>query len=414
LVLRNFFLVFLNGQKIQTKLAWSAVLLEKAKFMATKNFFSASAVLIGYIIGVGMFSLPFIVNRSGILPFFALLLGLGLVQHFLHLIYANVILVSRDYHHLPGYAGEYIGPSAKKLAIVCKLVGNYGALLAYIIITGIFLHDLLAPIFGGSLFFYGSALFALEALIVFFGIGVLCRAELLMSLLLIMVVALIAIKGWPLVSAANFHLLDWKYSLLPYGAILFAVDGNGAIPAVIQLLNRNEQAIRRVVRIGFYLPAAIMIIFTLTVLGISGAGTSADALTGIRNSFGDGVIVLALIFGVLTIVTSFLGVSQATRDMLVWDYRLGPKKAWALAVFVPYIFYLLGLNDLIAVVSFAGAVAGGLSAMILIYIYARLSKTKGGLLIFKERPKEIFIIMFFLLFIGGLVYEMLNFFGWIK
>ena len=127
-----------------------------------KNFLQALAVMIGYIIGVGMFGLPFLISKAGILTFFVFIILLGFVQYLLHLIYANLIIVSDGYHRLPGYAEIYLGKKGKIVVFVAKLVGSYGALIAYIIITGIFLNQLLSQYFGGSEFLYATSLFIIE------------------------------------------------------------------------------------------------------------------------------------------------------------------------------------------------------------------------------------------------------------
>lgn len=124
-----------------------------------KNYYLAAAVMVGYIIGVGMFGLPFLVSRAGLLSFIILIAVLGLVQYLLHLIYANLIVVTEGYHRMPGYAEIYLGRRGKIIVFIAKLVGNCGALLAYIIITGIFLNQLLEPRFGGNEFIYASILF---------------------------------------------------------------------------------------------------------------------------------------------------------------------------------------------------------------------------------------------------------------
>ncbi|MCD4761331.1 hypothetical protein K8R32_00015, partial [bacterium] len=67
-----------------------------------KVFYEAIAVMTGYIIGVGMFSLPYLTVRAGLVSFFLFLVGLGYVQYTIHLIYANLIVVTRTYHRMPG------------------------------------------------------------------------------------------------------------------------------------------------------------------------------------------------------------------------------------------------------------------------------------------------------------------------
>ena len=376
-----------------------------------KNYFKAIAVLIGYIIGVGMFGVPFLVSKSGMYVFLVLIVSLGLMQHFFHLIYANVILVTKDYHRLPGYAGVYLGKNGKRVATFSKLVGNYGALLAYIIITGIFLNDLFSPYFGGNEFIYASLMFTLMAIVLFFGIKMFARVELVMTTILLLVVGLIIIKGGSEIAPTNYTVINWKYFLLPYGAILFAVDGNGAIPIVVKLMRRNQRQVRNIISIGTLTAITVIIAFTIVVVGISGAATTPDALTGISNSLGRGMLVFALLFGVLTMITSFLGVAESVREMLWWDYKFNKRVAWACAVFVPYLLYLIGFKNLIDVISFAGAVAGGLSAIILILIFRKLEKMSDKLILFKRKPGRAYTSVLIFIFICGIVYELFNFFA---
>ena len=382
-----------------------------------KNFYLAVAVMIGYIIGVGMFGLPYLVSKAGIISFVVLILIIGFIQHLLHLIYANLILVTRKYHRMPGYAGVYLGRKGKVIITISKFVGNFGALLAYIIITGIFLKQLLGPIFGGSEFLYATILFLLEAIIIFFGIGILARVELFMTSLLIIIVILIVVQGSKFISADNFTIMDLSLFFLPYGAVLFALDGNGSIPIVVKLLKKDKEQVRKVIRVSTLLSIAIVLVFTFTIVGVTGGNTTPDALTGLNNIFERGVISVAIIFGILTMITSFLGVAESIKETLSWDYNVDKNLAWAIAVFVPYILYIMGLKNLIGVISFAGGVAGGLSAIILILIFVKLKKEKekttflrkDKLALFTFTPHHIFSYTIITLFICGIAYEIWNF-----
>lgn len=382
-----------------------------------KNFFLALAVMIGYIIGVGMFGLPYLISKAGFFAFLLFIVLLGFTQHYIHLIYANLILVTKGYHRMPGYAEIYLGKNGKIIVSIAKFIGNYGALLAYIIITGIFLNELLSPIFGGNELIYATILFLLEALIIFFGIGMIARVELIMSGVLLFIVLLIAWKGWGVVDISNYNFLDWKYLLIPYGAMLFALDGNGALPIVVRLLDRDKASIKRVVRYGTMLPILVITIFVTVVVGITGGNTTPDALAGMKDVFNGGIISIALVFGIFTMVTSFLGVAESIRETLWWDFKVNKYMAWALAVFVPYVLYILGLKNLIGIISFAGAVAGGLAAIILILIFIKLKKQKekisilkkDKLTLFKYHPHNFISYLLITLFICGIIYEIISF-----
>lgn len=374
-----------------------------------KNYWQAIAVMVGYTIGVGMFSLPFLISKAGVLTFFIFIIALGTVQYLLHLIYANLIVVTEGYHRLPGYAEIYLGRGGKIIVFIAKMVGSYGALLAYIIITGIFINQLLSPYFGGNEFIYATLLFVIEAIIIFFGIKAIAKAELLMTVLLLAVIFLITFKGWGAIEITNYNLINWKYFLLPYGAMLFALSGGGSLPIIVRLLKKHKESVKSVVRVGTILPILIIIVFTLIIVGISGPQTTPDALIGIRNILDDGVILFSLIFGVLTMITSFLLVAESIRETLWWDFKINKNISWALAVFIPYIFYVLGLKNLINIISFVGGVAGGLSAIIMILIFIKLKKGKNKLVLFKYKPKTTIAYLLISFFIGGIIYEIYYF-----
>jgi tyrosine-specific transport protein len=376
--------------------------------MKYKNFITylkAMSLMIGYIIGVGMFGLPLLVAKAGIISFIVIFISIFCIQYFIHLIYADVILETKSKHRMPGYAEKYLGKPWKEITFLAKIIGNYGGLLAYIIITGIFLNQLLNPIFGGSEFIYSNIIFFVEATIVLFGIGMIASAELILMFVLLVVIALLSIKGIHFIEIENFKMIEWKYLLLPYGAMLFALDGNGSLPIVARIVNRDKKMMKKVVTSATVLAALIILVFTLVIVGISGASTTQDALSGISKIMGPGVVTIALIFGIISMVTSFIGVAEAIKETFWWDFKVNKLLAWALAVFVPYFMFLFGFKNLIGIISFAGAVAGGMSAIILIMVFKKLGDQKMGLALFKKKPNIIILSFLVSLFVLGVVYE---------
>src|SRR6056297_497834 len=270
-----------------------------------RDYFFAITILAGTIIGGGMLATPYVISKAGLLPFFIYLPVLAFVQYLLHSIYAEIILSTRQRHRMPGYVGYYKGGKAKKWTLLISIIGKHGALLAYILLGGTFLHSLLSPYWGGSLFLYTTILFALESLIVLFGLRLIAGVEFLLSFLLVILVILIGFKSSGFFNWNNFVFFNKDYIFLPYGAIFFAVGGQAAIPEVCRLLKRRKEKIKSAILWGTMLPALLMLFFVLIVVGITGAGTSPEALVGLKNYFHNGVITFSLIFGLLIIVTSF-------------------------------------------------------------------------------------------------------------
>lgn len=371
----------------------------------SKNYLLAVAILMGTIIGVGLFAVPFVINKSGVLPLFIYLIALAVIQYFLHLLFAEVILSTKGKHRLPGFMEKYVNQKGKKMAFLVDSLGAYGSSLAYIIIGGLFLHQLLNPYFSHSVFFYSTVLFGLVSLITFFDLKMIAGTELVLSSFLVIAIGLIVWRGFSHIQLANYHLLDWQNIFLPYGPIFFAVGGGAAIPEVCRLLAREKEKIKSAIFWGTFIPAALTLIFVLAILGISGVGTSPDTLAGLSPVINNGVITFSLIFGLLAIITSYVMVAQATEEVYEWDYKLNNKLAWFLACFIPYFLYLIGWNNLIKVISFTGSVTGGLSGIILIWLVFKVKSGPEQTSVINNKLSKPLAYFLSLLFILGVVYE---------
>ena len=87
-------------------------------FSKTKNFILAFSTLAGTIIGVGMFGLPYVASRAGIVPMAINILLLSLVVTLLHLIYGEIILRTNGKHRIIVYAQIYFGSTVKFIATI--------------------------------------------------------------------------------------------------------------------------------------------------------------------------------------------------------------------------------------------------------------------------------------------------------
>jgi tyrosine-specific transport protein len=375
----------------------------------SKNYFHAVATLVGTVIGVGMFAIPYVISRAGIALLFVYLPLIGFVQYYLHRLYAEIILSTRTNHRMPGYAEKYFGAKAKHLTSIAAVIGLHGAMLAYIIVGGIFLHKLSLHVFGTDwgldVFTWTTALFVLESLIVLFGLKLIAGVELIMAGLLVLSVALIVWRGWGYIDVGNYTLIDWRLIFLPYGPIFFAVGGNTAIPAVCRLLKHKEDNIKSAIFWGSFIPLAVVLVFAAVIVGITGVNTSPDALVGLSSVLGDGVVTFALIFGLLSVITSFLVIAQALKEIYWWDFKINKKLAWALACGIPYALYLAGLHNLTKVVGLSGAIVGGMIGIILIALILKVKEGAERASVIKNKINKPIAYGLSLLFLLGLVYQ---------
>lgn len=364
--------------------------------MINKDFFKALAILTGTIIGVGIFSLPFITAQVGFWVMLAYFLTLGGLVILVHLIYGEVTLRTQGRHRLPGYAEKYLGRKGKIIASFSDGLGLIGALLAYLIVGSSFLSLLLAPVFGGSDFIYLLIYFSAGAFLIFLGITSIAQVESFLLILFFVALGLIFSRSFSLIEIKNLFNFDWQYVFLPYGAVLFSLAGFPLVPEIKEMLTGQSKALKKVIFWAVLISAFTYLVFIFLVLGITGQNTSKEAISGLRNFLSSSLISLILSFGVLTTFTSFITIGLTLKKIFWYDWKINKHFAWFLACFVPLFFYFLGLKDFIAVISLTGGVMLAISAIIIILIFLKLKIS---------RQSRLFIYSLILFFLLGIIYE---------
>ncbi|MBU1137281.1 amino acid permease [Patescibacteria group bacterium] len=373
------------------------------------NIFQPLSVLVGTIIGVGLFSLPYITVRAGVWTMLGYFLLLGGVTILIKLIYGEVILRTREIHRLPGYVGKYLGAKWKKISFFSNAFGLTGALLAYLIVGGNFLYSLFSQYFGGSKTFYTLILFAVGACLIYFGIKSISYIESLALILFFVVLFLIFQKGFSLVRIENFFYFDLKHFFLPYGAILFSLSGTSLIPEVREMLRNRPQDLKKVIFWAIAIAVLVYLSFIFIIVGITGQNATPDAIIGLRNILNDGLVGLALVFGFLTVFTSLLTIGLTLKKILWYDMGLKENLSWFLACFTPLVLFFAGFNNFITVISLVGGVFLGVDVTLMILIYLKAKKQgdlKPAYSLNLPRPLIYSLILFFIL---GAVYEIYYF-----
>jgi tyrosine-specific transport protein len=373
--------------------------------MLNKKFFYALSTLIGMIIGVGIFGIPYSFAQAGFLIGFFYLIILAGVVLLVHLLYGEIILRTEKESRMVGYGEKYLGTKGKTLTTAVGIFQFYGALLAYIIAGGHFLNIILNRFLGGSDFSWSLIFFVFGALVIFFGLRTVALSEFLMTILLLAIAIFFIFKGAPLINFGNLNSLNPMKFFLPYGIVLFSLTGGAAVPELRQILKGQERKIKKVIILGTLIPAFIYFLFALVVVGVTGPNTTEDAISGLVSHLGQGIIILGAVFGFLAVITSFLMLGLNLRKMFQLDYKLNKFLAWVLACFVPLAAFLLGFKDFILLIGLIGAVAGGLEGITIIWIYVRAKKMGDRRPEYSLRLNKIFVFGLIFLFAIGIIYH---------
>jgi tyrosine-specific transport protein len=363
-----------------------------------KNFIYPLATLSGTIIGVGIFALPYIASKVGIWVMLAYLLVLGGLVIMIHSFFGELALKTPDYKRLPGFARIYLGKWGEKTAIFSAILGSFGVILAYLIVSGEFLMALLGGVLGGSVLIYTLVYFALGAAMIYFGTKAVAQVEFWGVVLFFAILVAIFFRGQPFLEIKNlFPSPDWNFFFLPYGAILFSLWGMPLIPEVEEMLGERKKWLKIIIAAAILIAVIIYLFFIYLILGITGSQTTESALPGLRNLLGDGIVSLAVFFGIVTTFTSFIALGMTLKKVFWYDLKMNKNLAWLISCFPPLILFLIGVKSFIPIISFVGAVMLGIDGILILLMYRKI------------RPRNLLVYPLLLILLGGIIYEILYF-----
>ena len=365
-----------------------------------KKFILALSSLIGTVIGAGIFGIPYVTAKSGILFLVFYFLTLGLIVLFVHLAFGEIILRTRQKHRLVGYAEKYFGQKAKILIIFSTLLGTIGSILVYIILSG----DFLKLIFPSSLSSFQLSLIAWLFLSVFIIIGINSIAwfELLINFAFVVVIFFIAFFCLPEVSSKNFILFNSHYFLLPFGVVLFSLVGWNAVPEIERLLSKKKD-LKKIIIFAIAIAIFVYISFGLLVSGVSGPATTQEAFQGLVPALGKKILMLAGIFGLLSVASSFLISANYLKNTLFFDCHISYFLSSTVTIFTPIIFFLLNVGNFISIMSFIGVTVGLIEGTMISFLWQKSKKAGNRQPEYSLKPSKILpYLVMFTLFIGAL------------
>lgn len=362
------------------------------------NFIYAISTLAGTIIGVGFFSLPYITLQVGfpIMVFYFLILG-SLVL-LVHLFFGEISLLTPDLKRFPGFAKYHLGDWGEKVAIFSSVFGILGSILAYLIVGGEFLFQIFSFFLPTSYNFWTFIYFLFGAILIFFGIKTIAKVEFFSLLLFFIILGLIFLQNFQKINILNFFSkLNFSQIFLPYGPILFSLWGAALIPEVEEILKEKKYLLKKVILISILISILIYFFFIYLILGICGKNTTETALTGLKNFLPLKMFILILIFGILTTFTSFISLGLTLKKILCYDLKIEKNLAWFLTCFVPLGLFFIGIKKFISVISFIGAILLGIDGILILLMYQKIKK------------KNFLIYPLFLMFAGGIFWEVFHF-----
>lgn len=335
------------------------------------KFLKALSILLGTIIGAGVFGIPYVIEKSGIIPGFFYLLVLGAAVFFIHLFFGEVILRTNGNPRLPGLSQKYLGGWGKNLAALSVVIGITGALLAFLILGGEFLNILLANSLSQTqltLIFW-----AVLSYFIFRGVKLIASVELLTNFLFFSVVAVLIFLALPKFDIFNVSVINTSHVFLPFGVILFSLIGWSAIPEIVGFLKspQDRKGIKKIITLSTAVVIFFYILFALILIGVAGENTSQDALSGLVPFLGEKIIFLGALAGLITLADSFLVLGLNLKNTFIYDFKLSKNLSALIACGLPLALFLIGFRSFITALGLTGTIIGVIEGIIIILIFKK-------------------------------------------
>lgn len=374
------------------------------------KFWEAVATMVGVIIGAGIFGIPYVVAKAGFLTGAFVILLLGGVVALLYLYLGEVVLRTQGNHQLTGYAERYLGRWGKAAMLFSMVFGLYGAMVAYLLGEG----GALSAIFGGPQLPYTLAFFVIVSFLLYFGIETLEKSELVTVFLVLLTVFVIMAFTSPHIDTANLRSFDITKSFIPFGVVLFAYLGMVAVPEANEILGKDKKKLKTVLLLGIIIPIIIYLMFTLVVvgsIGLQGFEMLKDneriATIALGEIIHPKLFIIANVFAVFAMFTSFIAVGFALKEMFMYDYAVPQKYAWAITCIVPLIIALSGFTNFIQAINVSGVVAGGIDAILILLMFHKAKKIGNRKPEYTVWGHPVLSILIGLIFIAGAAFLIL-------
>ena len=348
------------------------------KSEARLTTFEAISMIVGNSIGTGIIAVPYLATRNSILDV-VWMVGLAyIINVILHLIIAELSYNNGGAQLVKSFEGELFHGMMKKvfswfifvvygLAIMVGVSGN---------INGgaqIFVNWFDLPLPAAQALYYllaGSVVFmGMKAV----GIAQKYAVALLMGIVAVMTIATL-LRPLNALYAAPFHLNNL---LALYSMIVFATSANQAVIQVVKGLAGNAKKIRSTFFIGFGLSSLFVLVVTMSVL----LGTKTDinkelAYMQLGESLGSWAVILAGIFSLFALLTTFWSNTLALRDVVHEQIGIGNRLSWLLATIPCVLFAVFGVSSFIVLTRVMSGVVVLVSIM-LVLTYGK-SRRKAG------------------------------------
>lgn len=338
------------------------------------SFWEAFATIVGTVIGLGIFAIPFAARNTGVTPTVALIIFIAIMSVLVSVLYAEIVIFDKREECIVSYARRYLGNWIGRFETCSVFFGYTGSILAYVLAISVFVKELIPQ---GENYIWPIILFytAISGLILLRGIRSLGNLEIFLTGIMCAALFLVFWKSLPHWRPVN---ADWSTVAIPYGVVWFSLTGGSAIPLTVRLLARKGKKVFKAIFFAYLLITLVTILFFVAALKTGGHNIGPDPFIAMGQKMGNWVIYIGTLIGILAVVTSHWTLATYFNKVIKNDLNINPIASWLLVVFLPVILILLGVSNFVNVIGLVGLVTGTFDALLLIAIYRKIFSRKNA------------------------------------
>ena len=347
----------------------------KSKKLTT---WESACIITGYGIGGGVLSMPYLMERNGLILSLVILAAALLASYVLHLMIADLALKNGG-GQIISCLSRFLFRGRWKLTLtiaffvlmavnLCVNLAAYIAGAEEIIVTLLPVSPLVA-----KLLFYAAAasvvLFGLKAV----GVSEKYAVAAIFGLVGVLAVASLFAELRPLPLAGG----SLNGALAYFGMAMFALAAFFSVPQAVEGLDNDRAKIRKAVFLGMLNNFVIIIVISLCAVAASPSVTEV-AMVGWSAGIGAWAELVGGVFTILAMLTTYWSISLALGSIVEEQTRLDTRVCWVLATLPSLLLTLLNMGSFMSFLRMAGGVIGIIVAVMVVPAYRNARREVPG------------------------------------
>ena len=373
------------------------------------TLWEGACIITGYGIAAGALSIPYLVQKAGILQSLLIFLVAFSVNYVLHLMIGDLAMKTEGGQIISCLSRFLFRGKGKKILTAVFFVLIFFVLVCNMASYMVAAEEILISLLGVSALIADLLFYIVAAAVVFCGLKVMGISEKIAVFVIFLMLAVLAVGSC---FCENFNRIplfggNFTESLGFYGMAMFSISEFFSMPQLVEGFHGDGKKVRKATLIGFINTAIVMAVITFFTLLVSGEITEV-AMVCWSEAIGTWAQLFGGIITILAMMTTYWSISLALGSIIREQTHFNARICWILATAAPLLLTLLSVGSFMDYMSFAGGVISIIMAVMVVPTFHNARKEcPGNSLLGKEiggLKTQILIIVGYVLMGTGMLF----------